>query len=256
MKGRAAVDHKPSKTIEDYLQVMHYMTRDGSTIIGARLAERIHVAPPTVTATLQRMVRDGLITMDDHKVVHLTDDGREQAESIVRRHALAERLLPDILGLGWSESHEEAHLVEHVISPKVESRLLQVLGHPTTCPHGNPIPGTGARPSPLARSLAEASVGEALVVERIVEEAEDDPELMSYLERSGIVPGARLQVREVAASAGLVSVERDGERVSLGTAAASMIRVLGVRDAQIASPAQRAVAPTGPAAFAERLREL
>ena len=110
------MDGKPSKTIEDYLQVMHYMTRDGATIIGARLAERIGVAPPTVTATLQRMMRDHLITMDDHKVVHLTDEGREQAESIVRRHALAERLLTEILGLGWSESHEEAHLVEHVIS--------------------------------------------------------------------------------------------------------------------------------------------
>ena len=96
------MDHKPSKTIEDYLQVMHYMTRDGATIIGARLAERIGVAPPTVTATLQRMIRDQLITMDDHKVVHLTETGREQAESIVRRHALAERLLTEILGLGWS----------------------------------------------------------------------------------------------------------------------------------------------------------
>ena len=95
-----------------------------SAIIGARLAERIHVAPPTVTATLQRMVRDGLITMDHHKIVHLTELGREEAESIVRRHALAERLLTDILGLGWSESHEEAHMVEHVISPKVEAHGL------------------------------------------------------------------------------------------------------------------------------------
>src|SRR6266496_3435556 len=154
MKGRAAVDHKPSKTIEDYLQVMHYMTRDGSTIIGARLAERIHVAPPTVTATLQRMVRDGLITMDDHKVVHLTDDGREQAESIVRRHALAERLLTDILGLGWRESHEEAHLVEHVMSARGERHVMEVLGNPLTCAQGNPIPGTGARPSAHVLRLA------------------------------------------------------------------------------------------------------
>ena len=81
------MQHKPSKTIEDYLQVMHYMTRDGAAIIGARLAERIHVAPPTVTATLQRMVRDGLITMDDHKVVHLTELGREAG----REHRAAPR---------------------------------------------------------------------------------------------------------------------------------------------------------------------
>jgi len=156
-----AVDHKPSKTVEDYLQVMHYMTRDGATIIGARLAERIHVAPPTVTATLQRMMRDGLITMDDHKVVHLTEHGKEQSESIVRRHALAERLLTDILGLGWSESHEEAHLVEHVISPKVERHLMQVLGNPQTCPHGNPIPGTLARPSVHAFASLKLKPGNA-----------------------------------------------------------------------------------------------
>src|SRR5829696_4869732 len=203
-------DHKPSKTIEDYLQVMHYMTRDGASIIGARLAERIGVAPPTVTATLQRMIRDQLVTMDDHKVVHLTETGREQAESIVRRHALAERLLTEILGLGWSESHEEAHMVEHVISPKVERRLMMVLGNPLTCPHGNPIPGTGARPSPYAFPLSEVRAGQQVVVERIVEEAEDDLELMNFYERSGLVPRTPLEVIEVSPSAGLMTVDNKG----------------------------------------------
>jgi DtxR family transcriptional regulator, Mn-dependent transcriptional regulator len=224
-------DHKPSKTIEDYLQVMHYMTRDGASIIGARLAERIGVAPPTVTATLQRMIRDGLITMDDHKVVHLTDDGREQAESIVRRHALAERLLTEILGLGWSESHEEAHLVEHVISPKVEQRLMAVLGNPLTCPHGNPIPGTGARPSPYAFPLSEVRTGQQVVVERIVEEAEDDLELMNFYERSGLKPRAPLDVIEVSLAAGLITVVREGERIPLGMAAASKLRVVDAEHA-------------------------
>jgi DtxR family Mn-dependent transcriptional regulator len=220
------MQQKPSKTIEDYLQVMHYMTRDGSTIIGARLAERIHVAPPTVTVTLQRMVRDGLITMDAHKVVHLTELGREQSESIVRRHALAERLLTDILGLGWSESHEEAHLVEHVISPKVEQHLMRVLGDPLTCPHGNPIPGTGARPSSYAFPLSEAKAGQHLVIERIIEEAEDDPDLMTYFERSELKPRATLDVVEVASAAGLITVETNGQRIALGLAAASNLRVV------------------------------
>jgi DtxR family Mn-dependent transcriptional regulator len=236
------VDHKPSKTIEDYLQVMHYMTRDGSTIIGARLAERIHVAPPTVTATLQRMVRDGLITMDDHKVVHLTEDGQEQAESIVRRHALAERLLTDILGLGWSESHEEAHLVEHVISPKVERHLMQVLGNPMTCPHGNPIPGTGARPSVHAFSLAEAQNGQRLVIERIIEEAEDDPELMTYFERSGLVPRAELQVVERSPAAGLITVDHDGQRTAIGLTAATNLRVVDAQHADSLPPLPRRLA--------------
>jgi DtxR family transcriptional regulator, Mn-dependent transcriptional regulator len=237
------MDRKPSKTIEDYLQVMHYMTRDGATIIGARLAERIGVAPPTVTATLQRMMRDGLITMDDHKVVHLTPAGGEQAESIVRRHALAERLLTEILGLGWSESHEEAHLVEHVISPKVEQRLMTVLGNPQTCPHGNPIPGTGARPSPYAFPLSEVQPGQQVVVERIVEEAEDDLELMNFYERSGLKPRAPLDVVEVAPAAGLITVIRDGERIPLGIAAAAKLRVVDAAHAD-SLPAQPRVLNT------------
>jgi DtxR family transcriptional regulator, Mn-dependent transcriptional regulator len=230
------MQHKPTKTIEDYLQVMHYMTRDGSAIIGARLAERIHVAPPTVTATLQRMVRDGLITMDHHKIVHLTELGREEAESIVRRHALAERLLTDILGLGWSESHEEAHMVEHVISPKVEAHLMRVLGNPLTCPHGNPIPGTGARPSPHAFALSEAQSGQRLVIERIVEEAEDDPDLMTYFERSGFKPRAVLDVVEVAPAAGLITVEHDAQQTGLGLAAAANLRVVAAEHADSLPP--------------------
>jgi DtxR family Mn-dependent transcriptional regulator len=242
------MDQKPSKTIEDYLQVMHYMTRDGATIIGARLAERIGVAPPTVTATLQRMGRQGLITMDDHKVVHLTEAGREQAESIVRRHALAERLLTEILGLGWSESHEEAHLVEHVISPKVERRLMTVLGNPLTCPHGNPIPGTGALPSPHAFALSEVRAGQQLVVERIVEEAEDDLELMNFYERSGLTPRTPLNVVEVSPAAGLITVERHGERVALGIGAASKIRVVDASHADSLPPQPRILAAERPTA--------
>jgi DtxR family Mn-dependent transcriptional regulator len=233
------MDHKPSKTVEDYLQIMHFMTRDGASIIGARLAERIRVAPPTVTATLKRMSRDGLITLDDHKVVHLTEDGKEQAESIVRRHALAERLLTEILGLGWSESHEEAHLVEHVISPKVERRLMMVLGNPMTCPHGNPIPGTGARPSPHAFPLSEVRVGQQVVVERIVEEAEDDLELMNFYERSGLIPRTPLDVVDVSMAAGLITVQHDGQRIPLGLSAASQIRVVDARHADTLLPQPR-----------------
>ncbi|MCC6179924.1 MAG: metal-dependent transcriptional regulator [Chloroflexi bacterium] len=250
------MERKPSRTVEDYLQIMHYMTRDGAPIIGARLAERVRVAPPTVTATLHRMMRDGLITMDSHKVVHLTDEGREQAESIVRRHALAERLLTDILGLGWSESHEEAHLVEHVISSKVERRLMHVLGNPTTCPHGNPIPGTGTLTSPLAFSLSSARVGQRVVVERIVEEAEDDLDLMNYFQRSGIVPRAEITVREVAAAAGLMTLELDGGTIPLGMPAAAKVRVLAAEDAHSLPRESRPIFESEGASPATRLREL
>src|SRR5918998_591944 len=134
----------PTSVVEDYLQVLHYMTRDGVPVIAARLAERLGVTPPTVTATLQRMERDGLIQHGARKEILFTQKGKQLAEDIVRRHALAERLLTDLLKMPWHESHEEAHGVEHAMTPKLEARLLQALGNPTTCPHGNPIPGLGS----------------------------------------------------------------------------------------------------------------
>ena len=132
-----------SSVVEDYLQILHYMTRDGIQVIAARLAERLNVTPPTVTATLQRMERDGLIKHGPRKEILFTEHGRQLAEDIVRRHALAERPLTDLLKMPWHESHEEAHGVEHAMTPKLEARLLLALGNPTTCPHGNPIPGLG-----------------------------------------------------------------------------------------------------------------
>jgi len=121
-----------STVVEDYLQVLHYMTRDGGPVIAARLAERLDVTPPTVTATLQRMERDGLVKHGQRKEILFTDAGRQIAEDIVRRHALAERLLTDLLKMPWHESHEEAHGVEHAMTPKLEAQLLQALGNPTT----------------------------------------------------------------------------------------------------------------------------
>ena len=138
--GRRAPTVLGSAVIDDYLQVIHYMQRDGLHVIAARLAERLRVTPPTVTATLQRMERDGLIRHGPRKEIRFTVHGREVAEDIVRRHALAEHILTDLLKLPWHQAHEESHGFEHAITPKIERHLMSVLGHPTTCPHGNPIP--------------------------------------------------------------------------------------------------------------------
>src|SRR5205807_10070868 len=146
------------------------------TVIAARLAERLNVSPPTVTATLQRVQRDGLIEHGPRKEILLTAEGRREAEDIVRRHALAERLLTDLLKMPWHESHEEAHGVEHVMTPKIEARLLEALGNPTTCPHGNPIPGLGVL-SADEFPLDKARAGDHLAIQRITEEAEEDPQL-------------------------------------------------------------------------------
>ena len=212
-----------SPVIEDYLQVIHYMTRDGVPVIAARLAERMNVTPPTVTATLHRMERDGLVYHGPRKEIRFTDAGRQVAENIVRRHALAERLLTDLLKMPWHESHEEAHGVEHAITARLEARLLEALGNPTTCPHGNPIPGLGlvaADEFPLDR----AETGDELTIQRITEEAEEDLQLMRYLQEHGVEPGARMRVREATNFNGLVVLEGTRGPVPLGTPVAAKLR--------------------------------
>ena len=225
MKPRTVGDTaKPTTSVvEDYLQVLHYLTRDGCTVIAARLAERLNVSPPTVTATLQRMERDGLIEHGPRKEILFTPEGRHAAEDIVRRHALTERLLTDLLKMPWHESHEEAHGVEHVMTPKIEARLLNALGNPTTCPHGNPIPGLGTL-APDEFPLDQARPGDQLTIQRITEEAEEDPRLMKYLQEHGVEPGATMMVREANGFNATVVLEGPRGPVSLGFGVAAKLR--------------------------------
>src|SRR5437870_1436086 len=213
----------PSSVVEDYLQVLHYMTRDGVPVIAARLAERLEVTPPTVTAPLQRMERDGLVTHGRRKEILFTDTGRRLADDIVRRHALAERLLTDLLKMPWHESHEEAHGVEHAMTPKLEAQLLVALGNPTTCPHGNPIPGLGTLASDEF-PLDQAQTGDELVIQRITEEAEEDLQLMRYLQEHGVAPGAHMRVREATKFNALLVLEGAQGEVPLGFPAAAKLR--------------------------------
>lgn len=212
-----------SPVVEDYLQIIHYMARDGTPVIAARIAERLGVTAPTVTATLKRMERDGLIHHGPHKSIALTDRGQRQATEIVRRHALAERLLTDLLHMPWNEAHEEAHRVEHAMSPRIEARLLQALGNPTTCPHGNPIPGLGVV-DPSEVSLDRFQTGDEIRVQRITEEAEQDHELMAYLQAHGVEPGARLRIREATRFNGLVVLDGPSGSVALGQSVAAKLR--------------------------------
>lgn len=214
-----------SKTVQDYLLSVYTLSSDGRSVIAARLAEALEVAPPTVTATLHRMTRDGLVTVNQNKEISLTDAGQARAETMVRRHRLAERLLSDILGLDWAEVHEEAHHFEHVISPRVEERILEILGNPTTCPHGSPIPGTGARQSPDATRLESVQVGSRVVIERVSEQAEGSHELLSYFERAGLLPGREFDIQEIEPSNELMVLQGDGESVPVGMAAAHTLWV-------------------------------
>jgi DtxR family Mn-dependent transcriptional regulator len=215
----------PSPTIEDYLHAIYSLEGEGEVVISARLARRMRVTPPTAWATVQRMARDGLVTLDGKKVIHLTDKGRRLAEDIVRRHRLAERFLTDVLGLGWADCHEEAHLFEHALTPRLEERIVALLGNPTTCPHGSPIPGLGGRlPADLV-PLAAVPPGEEATIEFISEELEEDAELLRYLERGRIMPGRRVVVKEVVPASDLMVLESEGQPVPLGLKVAQKVRV-------------------------------
>ena len=225
MANIAQGDAVPSAKVEDYLQSMYSLETEGERIISARLARWMRVTPPTAWATIQRMQKQGLVSIDDKKTIHLTKHGRELAEKVARRHRLSERFLSDILGLGWAEAHDEAHHFEHGVTPMIEQRIFALLGNPTTCPHGSPIPGTGAILSPDLVPMDTLEVGDAATVEFISEELEEDLELLRYLDRHDIRPGQPITVPEKVRSTGLIVIATKRENVSLGLTVAGRIRV-------------------------------
>src|SRR5438067_9817477 len=171
----------PSEVISRYLEAIFYMEAEGESARSARLADWLGVSRPTVTVALRRMIRDGMVRIDPRKEIVLTEAGRVVAESIVRRHRIMERWLTDSLGLDWVQADEEAARLEHAVSELVEERLYEALNRPTTCPHGNPIPGW-AEPRADEFRLSELDVGSQASVTRISEVAEREaPTLLAYL---------------------------------------------------------------------------
>ncbi|HZK48029.1 MAG TPA: metal-dependent transcriptional regulator [Thermoleophilia bacterium] len=209
----------PTQAVEEYLESIYKLNLRGGRVIAARLAEDLSVSAPTATEMLRRLRDAGYVRMGAEKEITLTDAGVAAAEVLVRRHRLSERLLTDILGMPWSRAHEEACKFEHVISPEVEARLARVLDNPSTCPHGNPIPGTGGGGEELVR-LSQAPVGSRGQLRCV--EAEDE-ELLSYVERLGLVPGAIVEVLGFSPLEGPVEVRVSDERVSVGLAAAERL---------------------------------
>lgn len=175
---------------DEYLEAVYILQTEGETVLSSKLADYLGVARPTITQTVQRLTNQGLLSASGKEIV-LTPEGTKRAERVLRRHRLLERWLTDELGLDWADAHVEAARLEHSISPLVEDRLAQKLGHPQTCPHGNAIPGSGARPL-SGTPLDEVSAPAEVKVIRIVELAEEDLDLLRFLHRAGIVPGAVL----------------------------------------------------------------
>ena len=187
---------KPTPTIEDYLGVIYTINRDGEKVIGARLAELLDVSPPTVTVTLKRMLRDNWISIDKSKHIHLTPSGSKAAQSVIRRHMLTEWLLSRVLDIPWSELHAEADKLEHSISRDVEDRLVATLEDPSSCPHGNPMPGQESISSDW-QVLTSFTKGDTCIIKRIHEWLEDDPETMRFLEENLVLPGNIAKIQEV-----------------------------------------------------------
>ncbi len=221
----ASAKPEPTASIQDYLAAIYDLAGSGRPVVGARLARHMKISPPAVTEALQRMARAGHVRMNRSKGILLTKTGRALAEVMARRHRLLERWLTDMLGLDWTDAHEEAHRLEHALSPRVEDRLAAILGMPTTCPHGNPIPGMSrpsrTHPFPLDQAKEQTTV----VVERITEEAEADRQLLAHLWRTGIRPGTVLTIHEVAPWGGTITTESEGRTIVLGLAAAGKIWV-------------------------------
>jgi DtxR family transcriptional regulator, Mn-dependent transcriptional regulator len=190
-------------TTEMYLRTIYDLEEEGVVPLRARIAERLEQSGPTVSQTVARMERDGLLLVAGDRHLELTDKGRAMAVSVMRKHRLAERLLVDVIGLEWENVHAEACRWEHVMSEEVERRLVEVLNHPTTSPYGNPIPGleelgvsaSGHDESLIRLSDVPQGNPSAVVVRRLAEHIQTDPDVIARLREAGVVPDARVTVQ-------------------------------------------------------------
>jgi DtxR family Mn-dependent transcriptional regulator len=168
---------------EEYLQIMYWLMEAGLPITGANIARAMQLSAPTVHEMLGRLEKDGYVSRGDDRSVEFTEQGRQEAEAMVRRHRMIERFLTDVLGVPWDEVHEEAERLEHAMSPVLEERMMAAIGDATTCPHGHPIV-EGAREH--GALLADVEEGASVLVLRFENEAE---ELLHYLKDTGLHPG-------------------------------------------------------------------
>lgn len=218
---RDSLNHQ---AIEDYLKTIYMLAETESPVSTSRIAEARQVRPASVTSMLQRLHRLNLVDYEKHYGVTLTEAGSKLALEVIRHHRLIELYLMEALGFRWDEVHEQADVLEHVISEKLEERIAAALGHPTIDPHGDPIPAKdGTIVSVDMQSLASLSPGQQAIIARIVDDA--NSEMLRYLAELGLVPGAELLVLEVAPFEGPVTLQVAGQRKIIGHLIATSILV-------------------------------
>lgn len=218
-----------SSAAQEYLLALRVMAVDGSRVTASQVGRHLGVSTQAASEMFRRLATDGLVshpTETSGRELVLTDAGRAAADAIFRRHALLEWLLTSVVGLGWAESDEEAARLQGAISPRVEARLDEMLGHPETCPHGNPIDAATARRRPAGTALSAAEAGDRATIYRITEEAEEDAGLLSYLEARALTPGAHITILARSGSLDSLTLEGPRGRATLGLRPAALIRIL------------------------------
>ena len=218
--------HELSAAVQTYLLTLRSVDGSGEIARAASLARRLGVSAQAVSEMVARLVADGLVAVRGNHELHLTQTGRLEADIIFRRHCLLEWLLTGVIGMGWAESDEEAGRLQGALSARVEARLAELLGNPQTCPHGNPIDAESARDRPRGIPLSEAELGGEITILRITEEAEEDVELLSYLEQHRLVPGTVVRVTDMSAARDSITLDGPIGQSTMGLRPARLIRVL------------------------------
>jgi len=216
-----------SQAIEDYLRAIYELQSTEGQVGTSLLAERLGVTPASVTGMIKKLAEMKLVVYEPYQGVKLTQAGQKIALEVLRHHRLVEQFLAEALGVPWDRVHEEAHKIEHVISEDIEERMDTVLGHPTTDPHGSPIPRLDGTIDGSANTrLAELVAGQSAVVAEV---SDHDAALLRYLGDLGLYPQSEVAVMAVAPLDGLMTVRVGNKRHALSHAVANEVLVASVR---------------------------
>ena len=227
-------ENRLSMAMENYLLSIIRLQEQETKVTAAQLSEHFKSLPmgeglgtslPSVSAMIRRMTREKLVSTSSDKEISLTGAGQREAESILRRHRLAERLAVDVLKVDLKRAHEEAHRLEHAFSPYLESRIVDILGYPTTCPFGHPIPGSEYTFNRSTVSLNKAKVGEDYLVDIV---PEDDMDLLGYFVDNEFLPGAHIQVADLSEARGVITLNLGSKELVFSMGISNLIRVTPV----------------------------